>query len=439
VALALVSLALSLLLWINGLLQSLDRPSVGNDLVIRQLELAALAAPRLPNALQPLLVGERPETALLEEIDHQAAPDTELLRALLLLNGPEPGRARPLLEALRDRSDPSSSPLISRLLDGPSPLGPARLDGLALPPDPLLRRLSCRALGGSRSDCALPREEGQALLQLLGVTLLPTLAVLAGVLLIGREIWLRWRGYGPELPPLLGPCLGVTDVILLVAGGFVLLGELITPLLITPLITGLLATLAIESPLADGLTVLLLYLGLMAAPLAILALMLRGDRPEGGWLQYRWRPVGSAQRKALKGLLIALPLVSLASWLQQLAWSDPGGSNPLLELVLRSTSPLTLFCFAFTAIVLAPLFEETIFRGVLLPVMVRRVGAGWGVVVSSAVFALAHLSLGELTPLFVLGLALGWMRLSSGRLSASIWLHALWNGLTFSNLVLLGS
>jgi len=71
--------------------------------------------------------------------------------------------------------------------------------------------------------------------------------------------------------------------------------------------------------------------------------------------------------------------------------------------------------------------------------MARKLGPIWGVVLSSAIFGLAHLSLGELSPLFVLGLALGWLRLSSGRLSSCIWMHALWNGLTFSNLVLLGS
>ncbi|MCT0199523.1 CPBP family intramembrane metalloprotease [Synechococcus sp. CS-1325] len=439
VALALISLALSLLLWINGLLESLDRPSVGNDLVIRQLELAALAAPQVSPSLHDLLIGENPEAALLEEIERQSRPENDLLRALLQLNGPEPSRARPLLETLRDGGDPATAALAARLLAEPGSTDPGRPQPELPGSDPLLRRLSCLALGGSGSSCALPREERQAFFQLIGVTLLPSLAALGGVLLIGREIWLRWRGLVPEPPPLLGPPLGVIDVILLVAGGFVLLGEVATPLLITPLISGALHGLAIESPLADGLSVLLLYLGLMAAPLTILALMLGGQRPEGGWLQYRWRPVGSALRKGLKGLLIVLPLVSLASWLQQLVWSDPGGSNPLLELVLRSTSPLALFCFAFTAIVLAPLFEETIFRGVLLPVLVRQLGAGWGVVVSSAVFALAHLSLSELAPLFVLGLALGWLRLASGRLSASIWLHALWNGLTFSNLVLLGS
>jgi membrane protease YdiL (CAAX protease family) len=72
-------------------------------------------------------------------------------------------------------------------------------------------------------------------------------------------------------------------------------------------------------------------------------------------------------------------------------------------------------------------------------VAARELGSGWGVVISAAVFAIAHLSLGELPPLFVLGLGLGWLRLSSGRLGASVLMHALWNALTFSNLVLLGS
>jgi hypothetical protein len=58
-------------------------------------------------------------------------------------------------------------------------------------------------------------------------------------------------------------------------------------------------------------------------------------------------------------------------------------------------------------------------------------------VISAAVFALAHLSLVELAPLFVLGIALGWLRWRTGRLACSALLHSLWNGLTFANLLLL--
>jgi membrane protease YdiL (CAAX protease family) len=111
----------------------------------------------------------------------------------------------------------------------------------------------------------------------------------------------------------------------------------------------------------------------------------------------------------------------------------------LLELVLQGGALAPLSCYGITAIVLAPLFEETIFRGVLLPVVARQRGPWLGVLVSGLVFAIAHLSLGELPALLMLGLGLGWLRLSSGRLGASVLMHSLWNAMTFANLVLLGS
>jgi membrane protease YdiL (CAAX protease family) len=62
-----------------------------------------------------------------------------------------------------------------------------------------------------------------------------------------------------------------------------------------------------------------------------------------------------------------------------------------------------------------------------------------GLLASALTFSMAHLSLGELVPLLVLGLGLGWLRLRSGRLAPCVLMHALWNGLTFTNLVLLAS
>jgi membrane protease YdiL (CAAX protease family) len=177
----------------------------------------------------------------------------------------------------------------------------------------------------------------------------------------------------------------------------------------------------------------------MAAPLLILGWMLPtgSPPPAGGWLQWHLRPPATAFSQALVALLMVLPLVALSGWLLERVWGDPGGSNPLLDLVLTSADPLALACFGFTAIVLAPLFEETLFRGVLLPVVGRQLGGSRAVLVSAAVFAVAHLSLGELVPLFVLALGLGWLRWQSGRLLPCVLMHALWNGLTFLNLLLL--
>ena len=136
---------------------------------------------------------------------------------------------------------------------------------------------------------------------------------------------------------------------------------------------------------------------------------------------------------------MVMPPVVLTSWLVSRVIGDQGGSNPLLEIVLTSNSSLALFLLATTAVVLAPLFEETIFRGVLLPVLGRSLGRAGAVMVSALVFAVAHLSLGELPPLLVLGLGLGLLRLSTGRLLPCVVMHALWNGVTFLNLLLLGS
>ena len=106
--------------------------------------------------------------------------------------------------------------------------------------------------------------------------------------------------------------------------------------------------------------------------------------------------------------------------------------------MLNSRDPLALALLAITAVVLAPLFEETVFRGVLLPVLGRSLGRSGSVLVSALVFAIAHLSIGELPPLLVLGLGLALLRLSTGRLFPCVVMHALWNGVTFLNLLLLG-
>ena len=136
---------------------------------------------------------------------------------------------------------------------------------------------------------------------------------------------------------------------------------------------------------------------------------------------------------------MVMPPVVFTGWLMGKLLGDQGGSNPLLEMVLRSNNPLALLLLALTAVVLAPLFEELLFRGVLLPVVGARWGIAAGIGVSALVFALAHLSLSEAPPLLALGIGLGWLRWSSGRLLSTVVMHGLWNGLTFFNLVLLGS
>ena len=447
VLLALISLSLSLLLWLNGLVDSLTRPSVGEALNLRQLELTALAGELLPAALQEPMVGKDPRAELARELQRQIAasalpaPAVQRLELILLQRGSEPlAKARELRE-LTDMVEAPRRPLLQALSEGKR-ADAAELERWLKPwrAPALVAQLSCEQLDAPESACPASRWRQRLLLHLLGVSLVPLLLLVLGSGLLLRLTWLAWRQRLPAPPPLIGPPLSLVDVTLLVAGGFVVLGEVILPQLLQARLAGIVMLLPMDPALAQGVQVLVLYLALMAAPLLILVLMLRGrgERPSQGWLQWRWRPWRSTAGPAAGLVLMVLPAVSLCGWLIEHFWPDPGGSNPMLDLVLSSPDPRALACFALTAIVLAPLFEETLFRGVLLPVIGNRWGGAAAVLISAAVFALAHLSLSELVPLFVLGTGLGWLRWRSGRLGASVLMHALWNSLTFLNLIVLG-
>jgi membrane protease YdiL (CAAX protease family) len=447
--LALLALTLSGLIWISGLQESLSRPSVVNALDIRQMELSVLAAEVVPAPLRPLLVGEDPRGMLIEALEKSSKdpstppPAAQRLELSLLQRGrlkEDSTPQDPSLTELTSQVDAPRRPLLQALTGGVK-VTPTQQEALLAPwgPESLVAQLGCEQLGGPASACPARRQGPWLVLRLLGLSLFPALLMVAGTALLGRQLWRLQRGRLPSPPPLIGPPLSVVEVTLVIAGGFVLLGEVLLPALSQGSLLRWLASLNLSSATRQGAEVLGSYLTLMVAPLGIFALLLPRDQspPKGGWLQWGWQPVAAVVWPAIQVLLMVLPLVALASWLLQLVWADPGGSNPLLELVLTSSDGWALLSFAITAVVFAPLFEETLFRGVLLPVLGRYFGAIAGVLISALLFALAHLSLGELVPLSVLGVGLGLLRWQTGRLGASVCLHALWNGLTFLNLLLL--
>ena len=136
-------------------------------------------------------------------------------------------------------------------------------------------------------------------------------------------------------------------------------------------------------------------------------------------------------------LLLALPVV-LA--LQQLSgvMLDKLGWHPAeqraVDLLVTANSPWMRGYLAIFAVVLAPVAEEFIFRGVLFP-FVKQLGwprlAWFGV---SFLFAAIHLNAPTFVPLFVLALALTWLYDRTDCLLASITAHSLFNG---ANLIVL--
>jgi len=82
-------------------------------------------------------------------------------------------------------------------------------------------------------------------------------------------------------------------------------------------------------------------------------------------------------------------------------------------------------------VVLAPVVEELIFRGVIFSGFQRIYPAYLAIFFSALLFGLFHLNPWQLGPTFLLGLLLGYVRLRTGSLLAAIFTHALHNGMIF--------
>lgn len=180
------------------------------------------------------------------------------------------------------------------------------------------------------------------------------------------------------------------------------------------------------------------YLLLMLAGFTVLYLSLKSFLPKPlRWFRYYWQ--APWLRWGLGGYLAAMPLVLIVSLLNQQLLKEQGGGNPLLEIILQSNSSLTIAILFLMVSVLAPLFEETLFRGFLLTSLTRYLPP-WGAIAGSGLlFAVAHLNLSDILPLTVLGMVLGYVYLRSGNLLSSILLHSLWNSGSFIALLILGS
>lgn len=75
-------------------------------------------------------------------------------------------------------------------------------------------------------------------------------------------------------------------------------------------------------------------------------------------------------------------------------------------------------------LILAPFLEELVYRFALCVPIVRRIGSTWAIVLSGAVFALAHIIGGNPGPdNFVAGFLLAWAFLKSGTLLIPVFLH----------------
>ena len=99
----------------------------------------------------------------------------------------------------------------------------------------------------------------------------------------------------------------------------------------------------------------------------------------------------------------------------------------ILEKFKELENSIEIIIFVFGSTIIAPIYEELLFRGILFPKLLQKTNLIWAIVLSSLVFAILHFHLSALLPLFVLSIILSFTYLYTSTIWACISLHALFN------------
>ncbi|TKY51364.1 putative membrane peptidase YdiL [Spatholobus suberectus] len=106
-----------------------------------------------------------------------------------------------------------------------------------------------------------------------------------------------------------------------------------------------------------------------------------------------------------------------------------------VEQSIVARDPVAMALYAVVVSVCAPVWEEIVFRGFLLPSLTKYMPVWSAILVSSIAFALAHFNIQRMLPLVFLGMVMGTVFVRSRNLLPSMLLHSLWNAFIFLDLM----
>lgn len=146
--------------------------------------------------------------------------------------------------------------------------------------------------------------------------------------------------------------------------------------------------------------------------------------------------------QATRLYLAAMPLVALAALVSHALTAStgtPAQPQPVVLGFIDPTAPLWFRVWlAVTAVIVAPVVEEVVFRGVLFPAMAKKHGIPLAMVVISFLFALVHGHVPAMLPLFVFSAFLASAYLYTGSLLVPIFMHFLFNAVNLMSILTAG-
>jgi uncharacterized protein len=149
----------------------------------------------------------------------------------------------------------------------------------------------------------------------------------------------------------------------------------------------------------------------------------------------RLKSIGEVIKMSFLGLasyFAAIPAIVIATLIYSAIFRHEAQSvNPVFEYIRTAGNLLNIVLLFLVVGIIAPIFEEILFRGIMYTSLRRYLPALSSTIIISFIFAFIHFDLGVLFQLFLLGTILTVVYERSGSLIPSIVLHCLWNSVVF--------
>lgn len=142
------------------------------------------------------------------------------------------------------------------------------------------------------------------------------------------------------------------------------------------------------------------------------------------WQAIRWNWPRAGWRMVGLGIVMLLSANVLAQFLPM------PKSTPFDQFL---ATPRDAYLISIFAVTLGPLMEELFFRGFLYPVLARRLGVFWGILLTALPFGLMHMfqygyAWGVVLLIFLMGVVCTVVRAKTGSVASSFLVHVGYNG-----------
>jgi len=268
-SLALISLVITFFVWQQGLRDSLSRPSVSFDISQKEQEIAELAIPSIPIKLKKFLITNDPVDEINNLLSQVSFNELTERNKLIRIISSESNAFKIDKNISKEFKNKNYNLLIKEIeKKSNNNLYKPNSDKFDLfKDDRFLYHLLSKKLDFDDSSLITKSFSSKMFLKILAIRFIPLLTILLGSILALKTLWkaIYLKKFGwKEIEPLE---LELIDMVLLIAGGFVVLGEVVSPLFSISLVE--LFSKNISNELSQSLKIFFGYLFMAIPPLLI--------------------------------------------------------------------------------------------------------------------------------------------------------------------------